>query len=42
MDWGQLALKALVSGVLIAPASEVARRSPGWGGLIQAMGFRPP
>ena len=30
----QLAIKALVSGVLIAAASEIARRSPGWGGLV--------
>ena len=28
--WGQLAIKALVSGVLIALASELARRNPGW------------
>ena len=35
--WGQLAIKALVSGALIALASEVARRSPGWGGLIAAL-----
>ncbi|MBS0253790.1 MAG: DUF3147 family protein [Proteobacteria bacterium] len=34
---GQLAIKALVSGILIALASEVARRSPGWGGLIAAL-----
>ena len=33
----QLAVKALVSGVLIAAASEVARRSPGWGGLIASL-----
>ncbi|MCZ8017660.1 DUF3147 family protein [Novosphingobium sp.] len=37
MDWGQLAIKALISGVLIAAASEVARRSPGWGGLIASL-----
>ncbi|HEX4847691.1 MAG TPA: DUF3147 family protein [Novosphingobium sp.] len=37
MDWGQLAIKALVSGVLIAAASELARRSPGWGGLIASL-----
>lgn len=37
MDWGQLALKALISGVVIAAASEVARRSPGWGGLIASL-----
>ena len=35
--WGQLAVKALVSGALIALASEVARRSPGWGGLIVSL-----
>lgn len=35
--WGQLAVKALVSGVLIAAASEIARRSPGWGGLIASL-----
>ncbi len=37
MMWGQLAIKALVSGVLIAAASEFARRSPGWGGLIASL-----
>ncbi|MEQ1496687.1 MAG: DUF3147 family protein [Novosphingobium sp.] len=37
MFWGQLAIKALVSGVLIAAASEVARRSPSWGGLIASL-----
>lgn len=37
MDWGQLALKALLSGALIAAASELARRSPSWGGLIASM-----
>lgn len=37
MDWGQLAIKALISGVLIAAASEVARRSPGWGGLVASL-----
>ncbi len=37
MHWGQLAIKALVSGVLIAFASEVARRNPGWGGLIASL-----
>ena len=35
--WGQLAIKALISGVLIAAASELARRSPGWGGLIASL-----
>ena len=37
MDWGQLAIKALLSGLLIAAASELARRSPGWGGLIASL-----
>ena len=37
MDWGQLAIKALISGVLIAAASEIARRSPGLGGLIASL-----
>ena len=35
--WLQLAIKALVSGALIAAASEVARRNPGWGGLIASL-----
>ena len=35
--WTQLAIKAFVSGVLIAAASELARRSPGWGGLIASL-----
>lgn len=33
----QLAVKALISGALIAVASEVARRNPGWGGLIASL-----
>ena len=33
----QLAIKALISGALIAVASEMARRSPGWGGLIASL-----
>ncbi len=37
MLWGQLAIKALLSGALIAAASEFARRSPGWGGLIASL-----
>ncbi len=37
MMWGQLAIKALISGVLIAAASEMARRNPGWGGLIASL-----
>lgn len=32
-----LALKALLSGILIAVASEVARRWPGWGALIVSL-----
>jgi hypothetical protein len=32
-----LALKALVSGMLVAAASEVARRWPGLGGLIASL-----
>ncbi|MCW1384824.1 DUF3147 family protein [Novosphingobium sp. KCTC 2891] len=35
--WGQLAIKALVSGILIAAASEIARRSPGWGALVGSL-----
>ena len=35
--WGQLAIKALVSGVVIAAASELARRNPGWGGLVASL-----
>jgi hypothetical protein len=35
--WGQLAIKALISGVLIAAASELARRNPGWGGLVASL-----
>ena len=37
MLWRQLAIKALTSGVIIAVASEVARRNPGWGGLIASL-----
>ena len=33
----QLAIKALVSGVLVAAASEIARRNPGWGGLVASL-----
>ena len=33
----QLAVKALVSGLLIAAASEIARRNPGWGGLVASL-----
>ena len=32
-----LLVKAVVSGVLIAAISEVARRSPGWGGLLASL-----
>lgn len=32
-----LIVKATVSGILIAVASEVARRSPGWGALIVSL-----
>jgi F0F1-type ATP synthase assembly protein I len=35
--WLHLAIKALVSGVLIAAASEIARRNSGWGGLIASL-----
>jgi hypothetical protein len=35
--WGQLAIKAVVSGLLIAAASEIARRSPGWGALVGSL-----
>jgi len=32
-----LALKALISGVLVAAASEIAKRYPGFGGLIASL-----
>src|SRR6476661_7747314 len=32
-----LVLKAAISGILIAAASEVARRFPGWGALIVSL-----
>lgn len=35
--WGQLAIKAALSGVVIAAASELARRNPGWGGLVASL-----
>ena len=35
--WGQLAVKAALSGLLIAVASELARRNPGWGGLVASL-----
>jgi hypothetical protein len=33
----QLLIKAAISGVLVATASEVARRWPGWGALIVSL-----
>lgn len=35
--WGQLAIKAALSGVVIAAASELARRNPSWGGLVASL-----
>jgi hypothetical protein len=35
--WGQLAAKALISGAIVAAASEIARRNPGWGGLVASL-----
>jgi hypothetical protein len=35
--WWQLAIKALVSGAMIAAASEFARRNPGLGGLLVSL-----
>lgn len=32
-----LAFKAAISGILVAAASEVARRFPGWGALIASL-----
>lgn len=32
-----LLVKAVVSGILIATISEVARRNPGWGGLLASL-----
>src|SRR5918998_1730578 len=32
-----LLVKAAISGVLIALISEIARRSPGWGGLLASL-----
>ncbi len=32
-----LVLKATISGILVAAASEVARRFPGWGALIASL-----
>lgn len=39
MIWQHLAAKALVSGVVVAVASEIARRNPGWGGLVASLPF---
>ncbi|HVH49442.1 MAG TPA: DUF3147 family protein [Sphingomicrobium sp.] len=35
--WGWLAVKALVSGVIVAAVSEIARRYPGFGGLVASL-----
>lgn len=32
-----LALKAAISGVIVAAVSEVSRRYPGWGGLLASL-----
>lgn len=32
-----LLIKALVSGVIVAAVSEIARRYPGWGGLVASL-----
>ncbi|MEO8618440.1 MAG: DUF3147 family protein [Sphingomicrobium sp.] len=37
MMWGWLAVKALVSGVIVAAVSEIARRYPGIGGLVASL-----
>ncbi len=37
MMWGWLAVKALVSGVIVAAVSEIARRYPGVGGLVASL-----
>lgn len=34
---GQVAIKAAISGLLAAAASEIARRNPGWGGLVASL-----
>jgi hypothetical protein len=34
---GWLAAKAILSGLLIAAASEIARRWPGWGALVASL-----
>ena len=35
--WGWLAVKALVSGLIVAAVSEIARRYPGIGGLVASL-----
>ncbi len=32
-----LLLKAAISGVIVAAVSEIARREPGWGGLVASL-----
>ena len=32
-----LIIKALISGVIVAAVSEIARRFPGWGGLLASL-----
>ena len=32
-----LVIKALLSGVIVAAVSEIARRYPGWGGLVASL-----
>ena len=32
-----LAIKAAISGVIVAAVSEIARRYPGWGGLVASL-----
>jgi hypothetical protein len=32
-----LAIKAVISGVIVAAVSEIARRYPGWGGLVASL-----
>ncbi|QNM82319.1 DUF3147 family protein [Sphingomonas sabuli] len=35
--WGWLAVKALLSGLIVAAVSEIARRYPGLGGLVASL-----
>jgi F0F1-type ATP synthase assembly protein I len=35
--WLQLTIKALTSAAIIAASSEIARRNPGWGGLVASL-----